>query len=189
MLSRGPRARCFSPSKNIRLKRELPPLGNKHYRQHLLDGLTIEVGRLTSAPWEGLAAGGRNMGQLKHILVIDDNGDVRDVIVDTLQEQHFRVSTASGGSTMRDFLDTEDMVDCVILDVLMPGEASASLALHLKERGIPLVMISGSPEAVKYAEDNGLQLLPKPFSSHELYSAVNMALASGEFGHRLQGGG
>ena len=34
------------------------------------------------------------MGQLKHILVVDDNGDVRDVIVDTLQEQHFRVSTA-----------------------------------------------------------------------------------------------
>jgi hypothetical protein len=71
----------------------------------------------------------------------------------------------------------------------MPGEASASLVLHLKERGIPLVMISGSPEAVKYAEDNGLQLLPKPFGSHELYSAVNMALASGEFGQRLQGDG
>jgi FixJ family two-component response regulator len=78
---------------------------------------------------------------------------------------------------------------CAISDVLMPGEASASLVLHLKERGIPLVMISGSPEAVKYAEDNGLQLLPKPFGSHELYSAVNMALASGEFGQRLQGDG
>jgi DNA-binding NtrC family response regulator len=129
------------------------------------------------------------MGQLKHILVVDDNGDVRDVIVDTLQEQHFRVSTASSGSTMRDFLDTGDMVDCIILDVLMPGEASASLVLHLKERGIPLVMISGNPEAVKLAEDNGLQLLPKPFRSHELYGAVNMALASSEFGQRLQGDG
>jgi FixJ family two-component response regulator len=80
---------------------------------------------------------------------------------------------------MRDFLDTGDTVDRVILDALMPGETSASLALHLKERGIPVVMISGSPEAVKLAEDNGLQLLPKPFGSHELYSAVNMALASG----------
>jgi DNA-binding response OmpR family regulator len=129
------------------------------------------------------------MGQLKHILVVDDNRDVRDVIVDTLQEQHFRVSTASSGSTMRDFLDTGDMVDCVILDVLTPGEASASLVLHLKERGIALVTISGSPWAVKYAEDNGLQLLRKPFGSHELYSAVSVALASGEFGQRLQGGG
>jgi DNA-binding NtrC family response regulator len=119
------------------------------------------------------------MDQSKHILVVDDNGDV---IVDTLQEQHFRVNTASSGPTMRDFLDTGGAVDCVILDALMPGETSALLVLHLKERGIPVVMISGSPEAVKYAEDHGLQLLPKPFRAHELYSAVNMALASGEFG-------
>ena len=128
-------------------------------------------------------------GQSKHILVVDDNGDVRDLTVDTLQEQHFRVSAASSGSTMRDFVDTGDTVDCVILDALMPGEASASLALHLKERGIPVVMISGSPEAMKYAMDNGLQLLRKPFHLQELYSAVNTALASGEFGQRPQGDG
>jgi CheY-like chemotaxis protein len=34
------------------------------------------------------------MGQLKHILVVDDNGDVRDVIVDTLQERNRPVSAA-----------------------------------------------------------------------------------------------
>jgi FixJ family two-component response regulator len=78
------------------------------------------------------------------------------------------------GSTMGDFLETGDVVVCVLLDALMPGEASAWLALHLKERGIPVVMISGSPEAVKYAEDHGLQLLPKSFRAHELYSGVNM---------------
>jgi len=126
-------------------------------------------------------------GQAKHILVVDDNGDVRDVIVDILQEQNYRVSSATSGSVMRDFLETGDTVDCVILDALMPGEASASLALHLKERGIPVVMISGSPAAVKDAMDNGLQLLRKPFRSQELYSAVNTALASGEFGQRPQG--
>jgi DNA-binding NtrC family response regulator len=68
-------------------------------------------------------------GQSKHNLVIGDDGDVRGVIVDTLQEQHFRVSTTSSGSTMRDFLNTGDTVDCIILDALIPGEASASLAL------------------------------------------------------------
>ena len=129
------------------------------------------------------------MGQSKHILVVDDNGDVRDVIVASLQIHNYRASSAPSGSVMRDFLETGDTVDCVILDALMPGEASASLVLHLKERGIPVVMISGSPEAMKYAADNGLQLLPKPFRSQELYSAVNTALASGEFGQRLEGGG
>src|SRR6266853_4218981 len=88
---------------------------------------------------------------------------------------------ASGGSEMRDFLETGETVDCVILDVLMPGEASASVVLHLKERKIPFLLISGSFDAMKYAEDNGLQFLRKPFRSQELYSSVNTALTSGEF--------
>ena len=50
-------------------------------------------------------------------------------------------------------------------------------------------MISGSPDAIKYAMDNGLQLLRKPFHLQELYSAVNTALASGEFGQRSQDDG
>jgi two-component system, OmpR family, response regulator len=128
-------------------------------------------------------------GQSKHILIVDDNATVRDVIVDILQEYNFRVSAVSSGSMMRDFLKTGDTVDCVILDALMPGEASASLALHLKEHGIPLVMISGSLDAMKYAMDNGLQLLQKPFRLQELYGAVNIALASGEFGQRSRGDG
>jgi len=66
------------------------------------------------------------MGQSKHILVVDDNGDVRDVIVASLQIHNYRASSAPSGSVMRDFLETGDAVDCVILDALMPGEASAS---------------------------------------------------------------
>jgi hypothetical protein len=66
----------------------------------------------------------------------------------------------------------------------MPGEGSISLALHLKGAGIPVVMISGSHEAMEYAEKNGLQLLRKPFDSRELYNAVDTALASGDFGQR-----
>ena len=62
------------------------------------------------------------MAGVKHILVVDDNDDVWEVIVDTLREYRYRVSAASDGSAMRDFLRTGDTVDCVILDALMPGE-------------------------------------------------------------------
>jgi DNA-binding NtrC family response regulator len=126
------------------------------------------------------------MGRGKHILVVDDDGAVRDVIVDVLRHYHYRVSSVSGGASMRNFLNTAASVDCVILDAVMPGEANISLALHLKEVGIPLVIISGNPDAMKYAEDNGLQLLRKPFHSQELCSSVNTALARGEFGQRSQ---
>jgi DNA-binding NtrC family response regulator len=119
-----------------------------------------------------------------HILVVDDDGDVRDVIVEILQNYNYRVSSASSGSLMRDFLETADPVDCVVLDALMPGEASVTLALHLKAVHIPVVMISGSHDAMQHAEEHGLQLLRKPFRSQELYEAVNLALASGQFGQR-----
>jgi two-component system, OmpR family, response regulator len=129
------------------------------------------------------------MGQAKHILVVDDDGDVRDVIVDVLRHYHYRVSSVSGGASMRDFLTAGDSVDCVILDALMPGEANISLLLHLKDVGIPVVVISGSPDAMERAEEYNLQLLRKPFHTQELYDAVNTALASGEFGQRSQGDG
>jgi DNA-binding NtrC family response regulator len=127
--------------------------------------------------------------QPKHILVVDDNGDVRDAIVATLEGYNFRVSHAANGSLMRDFLQTADPVDCVVLDALMPGEANISLVLHLKEVGLPVVVISGSPEAMERAEEYNLQLLRKPFHAQELNDAVNTALTSGEFGQRSQADG
>jgi DNA-binding NtrC family response regulator len=117
------------------------------------------------------------MGQGEHILVVDDNEAVREVIADVLLEQQYCVSVASGGSEMRNFLRTSDPVDCAILDALMPGEAIASLLLHLQEKNIPVVVISGSPDALEHVPDNGLQLLQKPFRSQELCRSVNTALA------------
>jgi two-component system, OmpR family, response regulator len=117
------------------------------------------------------------MGPGKHILVVDDNEAVREVIASMLQEHHYCVSTASDGSEMRDFLETGDMVDCIILDALMPGEATPSLLLHLRQQNIPVVVISGSPDALEHVTDDGLQFLQKPFRSQELCSAVNTALA------------
>ncbi len=73
------------------------------------------------------------MGQPKHILIVDDDGDVRDVIIEVLRNYGYRVGSASDGAAMRDFIESGDPVDCVILDALMPGEASISMAVYLKE--------------------------------------------------------
>jgi two-component system, OmpR family, response regulator len=61
------------------------------------------------------------MGQPKHILVVDDDRDVRDVLVEILQNDNYRVSSVANGAWMRDFLETDDAVDCVVIDTLMPG--------------------------------------------------------------------
>src|SRR5260221_10837291 len=77
---------------------------------------------------------------------------------------------------MRQFLQTDDSVDLAILDSRMPGERSSSLALHLEELGIPLVMMLASPEMMQFAVENHLQLLAKPFRSVELRSAIEEAI-------------
>jgi CheY-like chemotaxis protein len=97
---------------------------------------------------------------MKHILVVDDNDDVRDVIADTLREYDYRVTAASDGSAMRDFLQTGDTVDCVVLDALMPGEASLSLMLHLKERNIPVILFRKlRPDELRYYRSSTVPLL------------------------------
>jgi two-component system, OmpR family, response regulator len=121
----------------------------------------------------------------RHILVMDDQADVRDVILGMLDERGFMVTAAPRGSAMRDILAAQGTpIDAVVLDALMPGEPSANLALHAKALQIPVVMISGSPDSMKFAEDNGVQLLRKPFHVDELVLAIEKAIASGQFWQR-----
>jgi two-component system, OmpR family, response regulator len=117
------------------------------------------------------------MSATEHILVVDDNDDVRDVIVEILRGYGYRVSWAVDGASMREFLQGSDSVDAVILDALMPGESGTTLAAHAKALGLPLVMISGSLDALDLAAQNNLQVLKKPFRARELLDALVRAMA------------
>ena len=126
------------------------------------------------------------MKRLKHIVVVDDDADVSDVIVAML-EGEYEVSTANHGAGLRALLDaTSNGVDAVVLDGSMRGESSTSLADHLKDLRLPLIMISGDPTKMEAAEKGNLQLLWKPFTQEALLDAVGQALASGAFGQRTK---
>ena len=116
------------------------------------------------------------MSATEHILVVDDNADVRNVIREILREAGYRASEAPDGPSMREFLKTGEPVDAIILDAVMPGEPGVSLALHARQLRIPLVMISGSMEAQNIAAENRLHLLDKPFHAHQLIEAVVQAI-------------
>ena len=121
----------------------------------------------------------------RHILVVDDDLDVLPVLVEMLQTSDFVVTAANSGIAMREILAREGpAIDGIVLDCMMPGEPSAQLALHAKSLRLPVVMISGSGEAMQFADENGLQLLHKPFRIADLLSAIDAAIASGEFGQR-----
>jgi DNA-binding response OmpR family regulator len=103
-----------------------------------------------------------------------------------LEKQGYRVTTAKDGASMRERLQQNDAVYAIILDALMPGESSDSLARYARALSIPVVMISGSLETMTVAEIDGLQLLRKPFGFEELTNALTKALKSGQYGQRSE---
>ena len=122
---------------------------------------------------------------MAHLLLVEDDEEVLSVLVDMLREAGFSVTPANSGIAMRQTLATKDHgVDVIVLDCLLPGEPSAQLAVHAKGLHLPVVMISGNAEAMKLADDHGLQLLWKPFGKAELIAAISEAMGSGEFGQR-----
>jgi DNA-binding NtrC family response regulator len=118
-----------------------------------------------------------------HVLVVDDDGDVRDVVKAILEEHGFQVSLAASGREMHQRLDA-DAVQVVILDVTVPGEPSALLARRALDLGLPVVMISGNLGVWEQYADHQHQLLHKPFQMQELVAAVQRALTSGIAGQR-----
>jgi DNA-binding NtrC family response regulator len=120
----------------------------------------------------------------RHILIVDDDGDVLEIFMLTVEELGYRVSIARGGAEMRRFLAGSDPVDAVILDCQMPGETSIDLALHAKSLNLPVVMTSGSLDAIEHADLLKLQLLQKPFTMLQLAKAIDLAFSSHAFGQR-----
>jgi two-component system, OmpR family, response regulator len=125
------------------------------------------------------------MSEILHVLVVDDDGDVRDVIANFLLDAGYRVSLAKDGEAMRAFLETPDPVDLIVLDASMPGEPSLTLALHAKDRGTRLIMISGNPATMEAFHNRADQLLWKPFRQGDLMRAIEHALASETLGQRI----
>ena len=117
------------------------------------------------------------MDRRRHILVVDDNGAIRGLLTVALEEHGDRITSAAGGSSMRDILKL-DPVDVVVLDIEMPGESGRSLALYAKELRLPVVLISGNHESIEFAEHHGFELLRKPFRLQQLIDALDAAMAS-----------
>ena len=114
-----------------------------------------------------------------HILVIDDDPSIRDLITDYLGANEMRVSTGASGRELFDTLDRE-AVDLVLLDLKLPGEDGMLLARQLRERAtLPIVLLTGRSEEADRVM--GLELgaddyVTKPFSPRELLARVRAVL-------------
>lgn len=120
-----------------------------------------------------------NTTTVPHILVIDDDPDVRDLVVEYLGKNDMRVSAGCSGAEMFKLFDRE-AIDLVLLDLKLPGEDGMLLARALRERAtVPIVLLTGRSEEADRVM--GLELgaddyVTKPFSPRELLARVRAVL-------------
>ena len=114
-----------------------------------------------------------------HILVIDDDSRIRDLVSRYLADQGFRVSVAADASEARRKLDGLTF-DLLIVDVMMPGENGTDFTSSLRhESEVPVIMLTalGETEArIKGLESGADDYLAKPFEPRELVLRINSIL-------------
>jgi DNA-binding response OmpR family regulator len=114
-----------------------------------------------------------------HILVVDDDPQIRALLEEYLAESGLRVSAAATGKQMLQIL-TDEAIDLVVLDLRLAGEDGMAIARSLREQSaIPIVMLTGVREEADRVM--GLELgaddyLTKPFSPRELLARIRTVL-------------
>jgi two-component system, OmpR family, response regulator len=114
-----------------------------------------------------------------HILVVDDDPQIRSLLDEYLTENGMRVSMAASGRDMMQILDDET-IDLVILDLRLNDEDGMSLARSLRERlAVSVIMLTGvrdEADRVMGLELGADDYVTKPFSPRELLARIRTVL-------------
>jgi len=119
------------------------------------------------------------MEESPHVLVVDDDREIRDLLARFLAKHGLRVTTAGNGAEMRTAL-ADWRIDLVVLDIMMPGEDGLTLCRQLRaESSLPVIMLTAMGEEVDRIV--GLEMgaddyVAKPFNPRELLARVKAVL-------------
>ncbi len=120
---------------------------------------------------------------LQHILVVDDDRRLRDLLDQYLASQGFAVQAVPDGAGMDRALASGG-VDLVVLDLMLPGEDGMAICRRLRARGdrIPVIMLTAKGDDADRIEglDSGADdYLAKPFNPRELVARIHAVLRRG----------
>ncbi|MFZ2267051.1 MAG: two-component system response regulator OmpR [Azonexus sp.] len=118
--------------------------------------------------------------QHPHLLVVDDDARLRDLLTRYLGEQGFEVKSAADGQQM-DKLRSREHFSLIVLDLMMPGEDGLTICRRLRGTGdlTPIIMLTAKGDEVDRIV--GLEMgaddyLPKPFNPRELLARIHAVL-------------
>src|SRR6266513_1752502 len=114
-----------------------------------------------------------------HVLAIDDDPSVRQMIADYLGDNDIRVTALASGRGIADVM-ARHTIDLIVLDLKLPGEDGMHIARELRaESNVPIIMLTGRKDEADRVM--GLELgaddyLTKPFSPRELLARIRTVL-------------
>ncbi len=145
--------------------------------------LAKECGRSYSM-WQGRASAENPRAGIfvksdAHILIVDDDKGIRDLLQEFFQKRGLRVSVAADGTEMEAVL-RRTQVDLVVLDVMLPGKSGLELCRDLRARqSTPIIMLTAVTETtdrVVGLEMGADDYVPKPLDPRELLARIRAVL-------------
>ncbi|GCE05163.1 response regulator [Dictyobacter aurantiacus] len=121
-----------------------------------------------------------------HILVVDDDEGIVEVVQIVLEGEGYVVRTATNKDDLQNIAD--DLPDLILLDVLLSGDDGREICRKLKSdkatRHIPVIMLSAHSDASKVADAGGADdFLEKPFDVDVLIDIVARHLSPSQRVH------
>ena len=119
------------------------------------------------------------MSEAAHIVVVDDDSEVRETVAEYLRRNGLSVSEADGGAALRELMATRP-IDLAVLDVNMPGDDGLTLAREIRASGeagiILLTANSDDLDKIVGLEVGADDYVTKPFNPRELLARVKAVL-------------
>ncbi len=114
-----------------------------------------------------------------HVVVVDDDVDVRDAVSEYLVRNGFAVSEADGGERLRQIM-AERPIDLALLDISMPGEDGLTLARLIRSQGSAgIILLTANSEDIDKIvglEVGADDYVTKPYNPRELLARVRAVL-------------
>lgn len=114
-----------------------------------------------------------------HILVVDDDAEIRDLLGDYLRKNGYQVTGVADGKGMSAALEREQ-INLVVLDLMLPGEDGLVLCRNLRAHSnIPVIMLTArgdETDRIVGLEMGADDYLPKPFNPRELLARIKSVL-------------
>jgi len=114
-----------------------------------------------------------------HILIVDDDAEIRSLLVSYLQKSELKATAVADGKGMWQALDA-GRVDLIVLDLMLPGDDGLMLCRKLRAKSeIPVIMLTARGEEtdrIVGLEMGADDYLPKPFSARELLARIKVIL-------------